>query len=99
MKIDQSFVGSMLGQPRNMEIVRAIVGLARGLGLKHRGRGDRGTGAGGGPAGGGMDYGQGYYFARPIAEAEIMARLQAGALGFRPRSPEERADMPLGAHR
>jgi hypothetical protein len=41
---------------------------------------------------------KGYYFAKPLAEAEILARLQAGAPGF-PRPPEERADMRAGAHR
>ena len=33
IKIDRSFVIEMLTEPRSMDIVRAVIGLARGLGL------------------------------------------------------------------
>jgi len=99
IKIDRSFVIEMLTERRSMEIVRAVIGLARGLGLNTVAEGIESPEQAAVLRAAGCDYGQGYYFARPLAEAEILARLQAGALGFGPRPPEERADMPVGAHR
>jgi EAL domain-containing protein (putative c-di-GMP-specific phosphodiesterase class I) len=84
IKIDRSFVIEMLTEPRSMEIVRAIIGLARGLGLNTVAEGIENQEQAAVLRAAGCDYGQGYYFARPLAEAEILARLQAGTLGFRP---------------
>jgi EAL domain-containing protein (putative c-di-GMP-specific phosphodiesterase class I)/CRP-like cAMP-binding protein len=83
VKIDRSFVIEMLTQPRGMEIVRAVIGLARGLGLKTVAEGIENQEQAMVLRAAGCDYGQGYYFARPLAEAEILPRLQAGTLGFR----------------
>ena len=84
IKIDRSFVIEMLTEPRSMDIVRAVIGLARGLGLKTVAEGIESQEQAAVLRAAGCDNGQGYYFAKPLAEAEIMARLQAGTLGFRP---------------
>jgi diguanylate cyclase len=83
IKIDRSFVVEMLTERRSMEIVRAVIGLARGLGLNTVAEGIESQEQAAVLRTAGCDYGQGYYFARPLAEAEILARLQAGRLGFR----------------
>jgi diguanylate cyclase len=82
IKIDRSFVIEMLTERRSMEIVRAVIGLARGLGLKTVAEGIENQEQAAVLRAAGCDYGQGYYFARPLAEAEILARLQAGRPGF-----------------
>jgi EAL domain-containing protein (putative c-di-GMP-specific phosphodiesterase class I) len=84
LKIDRSFVAEMLTDPRSMEIIRAIIGLARGLGLNTVAEGIEEREQATLLRAAGCDCGQGYYFARPLPEAEILARLQAGTLGFRP---------------
>ena len=84
IKIDRSFVIEMLTEPRSMDIVRAVIGLARGLGLKTVAEGIESQEQAAVLRAAGCDVGQGYYIAKPLAEAEIMARLQAGTLGFRP---------------
>ena len=84
IKIDRSFVIEMLTEPRSMEIVRAIIGLARGLGLTTVAEGIENQEQATLLRAAGCDCGQGYYFAKPLAEAEILARLQAGAFGFGP---------------
>ena len=83
LKIDRSFVAEMLTDPRSMAIIRAIIGLARGLGLSTVAEGIEKREQATLLRAAGCDYGQGYYFARPLPEAEILARLQAGTLGFR----------------
>ena len=82
IKIDRSFVVEMLTERRSMEIVRAVIGLARGLGLNTVAEGIESQEQAAVLRAAGCDYGQGYYFARPLAEAEILARLQAGRPGF-----------------
>jgi EAL domain-containing protein (putative c-di-GMP-specific phosphodiesterase class I) len=84
IKIDRSFVIEMLTEPRSMDIVRAVIGLARGLGLKTVAEGIESQEQAAVLRAAGCDIGQGYYFDKPLAEAEIMGRLQAGTLGFRP---------------
>ncbi len=82
VKIDQSFVAVMMEDARSLQIVRAIVGLARALGLT--------TVAEGVETGEqaaflrqiGCDLGQGYRYARALPEAEALGRLQAGDLDF-----------------
>ncbi len=82
IKIDRSFVVEMLTERRSMEIVRAVIGLARGLGLNTVAEGIESQEQAAVLRAAGCDYGQGYYFARPLAEAELLARLQAGRPGF-----------------
>jgi EAL domain-containing protein (putative c-di-GMP-specific phosphodiesterase class I) len=75
LKIDQSFVSSMLGQPRNMEIVRAIVGLAKGLGLQTVAEGIEEPEQAARLREIGCDYGQGYLYSRPVEESAALALL------------------------
>jgi EAL domain-containing protein (putative c-di-GMP-specific phosphodiesterase class I) len=75
LKIDQSFVASMLEQPRSMEIVRAIVGLARGLGLQTVAEGVETPEQAARLKEIGCDYGQGYLYSRPVEEAVALSLL------------------------
>ena len=75
LKIDQSFVASMLEQPRSMEIVRAIVGLARGLGLQTVAEGVETPEQAARLKEIGCDYGQGYLYSRPVEEAAALSLL------------------------
>jgi len=75
LKIDQSFVGSMLGQPRNMEIVRAVVGLAKGLGLQTVAEGIEEPAQAARLKEIGCTYGQGYLYSRPVEQAAALALL------------------------
>ena len=82
LKIDRSFVIEMLTEPRSMQIIRAIIGLARGLGLKTVAKGIEKPEQAMLLREAGCDYGQGHYFAKPLAEAEILDRLRANTLIF-----------------
>jgi len=75
LKIDQSFVGSMLGQPRNMEIVRAIIGLAKGLELQTVAEGIEEPAQAAKLKEIGCIYGQGYLYSRPVEQAAALALL------------------------
>jgi EAL domain-containing protein (putative c-di-GMP-specific phosphodiesterase class I) len=91
LKIDQSFTRTMLQQERSMEIVRAVVGLAKGLDLQIVAEGVeeechlrmlRSLGC---------HYGQGYYFDRPLSMEKALERLH--------REPARPALLSLGLHR
>jgi diguanylate cyclase len=82
LKIDRSFVIEMLTEPRSMQIIRAIIGLARGLGLKTVAKGIEKPEQAMLLREAGCDYGQGHYFAKPLTEAEILDRLRANTLSF-----------------
>ncbi len=83
IKIDRSFVVEMLTDRRSMDIVHAVIGLARGLRLNTVAEGIESQEQAAVLRAAGCDYGQGYHFAKPLAEAELLARLQAGTLAFR----------------
>jgi EAL domain-containing protein (putative c-di-GMP-specific phosphodiesterase class I) len=78
LKIDKSFVATMLDAPRSMAVVRAIVGLAQGLGLKVVAEGIETLQQADALQELGCSYGQGYYFSRPL-EAEQVMRDVVGA--------------------
>ena len=82
LKIDRSFVIEMLTKPRSMQIIRAIIGLARGLGLNTVAKGIEKPEQAMLLREAGCDYGQGHYFGTPLAESEILARLRADTLNF-----------------
>ncbi|MCW3020459.1 MAG: hypothetical protein JWN10_2767 [Solirubrobacterales bacterium] len=71
LKIDRTFVDTMLDRPASHAIVRSIVGLARNLGLRIIAEGIENTDQAGALHGLGCEYGQGYHFARPLPAAEI----------------------------
>ncbi len=82
LKIDHSFVDRMLSDPRSMAIVQAIIGLARGLGLRTVAEGIERPEQARRLAEAGCDVGQGYLFSRPLPEREMVDRIRREGLGF-----------------
>lgn len=66
LKIDGSFVTDMLGDEDKIAIVRAIVSLAGALGMEATAEGIENRALADALAQLGCDYGQGFYFARPL---------------------------------
>ncbi len=85
VKIDQSFVRGMLEQPRLHEMVRAIVGMARALGLHLVAEGVETTQQARLLGLEGVDRMQGYLYARAMPEAEMQHWLQARRTAPEPR--------------
>ena len=75
LKIDKSFVGRMSEANDNSEIVRTIVTLARNLGLEVIAEGVETEQQNNQLKALGCDYGQGYFFSRPIESEAIPAIL------------------------
>lgn len=73
LKIDRSFVTDMVGDSDKTAIVRAILSLARTLGMKTVAEGIETSEAGRALAALGCDRGQGYYFARPMTVDDAFA--------------------------
>lgn len=76
VKIDQSFVRGMLEQPRLHEMVRAIVGMAHALGLRLVAEGVETAEQAQLLSQEGVDRMQGYLYARPMPENEVLRWLQ-----------------------
>jgi len=76
VKIDQSFVRGMLDQPRLHEMVRAIVGMARALGLRLVAEGVETAQQAQLLDQEGVDRMQGYLYARPMPENAVRRWLQ-----------------------
>jgi cyclic di-GMP phosphodiesterase Gmr len=66
LKIDQSFVTGMVGDPDKVAIVRAIISLAQALGMRTVAEGIETAEVSWALAELGCDRGQGYYYARPM---------------------------------
>lgn len=66
LKIDRSFVTDMLTDPDKLAIIRAILSLAATLGMKTTAEGIESADVAAQLRDLGCDYGQGYYFARPL---------------------------------
>lgn len=77
IKIDRSFVRDLAGSRHDGAIVRAIVGLARGLGLGVVGEGIEFEAQADLLVQLGCDEGQGFYFSRPVGGEEIAAKFLA----------------------
>jgi len=75
LKIDQSFVGDMEQKRENMEIVRTIVSLAHSLGKSVIAEGVEEESQLNVLKALGCEYGQGYYFSKPLPHAEAEALL------------------------
>jgi diguanylate cyclase (GGDEF)-like protein/PAS domain S-box-containing protein len=83
LKIDRSFVGTMIDRAESRAIIRSIVGLAHNLGLRVIAEGIEGPDQLRALAELDCEYGQGYHFARPLPRAEFEALLAGD--GLRPR--------------
>ncbi len=78
IKIDRSFVAGLHGSPANLAIVRAVVGLAQGLGIAVTAEGIERDDQLAALRDLGCDRGQGFLFARPTSAAETGRVLLAG---------------------
>jgi EAL domain-containing protein (putative c-di-GMP-specific phosphodiesterase class I) len=81
IKIDRSFVMSLGDKPESETIVRAIIGLAKGLGLVTTAEGIELPGQLADLRADGCQEGQGYLFGKAMQAAEIPALLAHPALG------------------
>ena len=79
LKIDKSFVETMIIDHRSMAVVRAIVGLAEGLDLKVVAEGIETKEQAEALRALGCVYGQGYRFARPLTADQVMASIAGEA--------------------
>jgi EAL domain-containing protein (putative c-di-GMP-specific phosphodiesterase class I) len=79
LKIDRSFIAAMNGDQRSLELVRAIVGLGKSLGLQVVAEGVETSTEAEGVARLGFDSAQGYFFARPRRECDIAADVRRPA--------------------
>jgi diguanylate cyclase (GGDEF)-like protein len=75
LKIDRSFVTGMLADRDKVAIVRAVLGLAQALGMWTTAEGVETVELAQTLAALGCSYGQGYYYARPLEEADALAML------------------------
>lgn len=66
LKIDRSFVTDMIGDPNKIALVRAIISLAGALGMKTTAEGIETRAMADELRNLGCDFGQGYYFAKPL---------------------------------
>jgi EAL domain-containing protein (putative c-di-GMP-specific phosphodiesterase class I) len=83
LKIDKSFVETMIIDHRSMAVVRAIVGLAQGLDLKVVAEGIETKEQAEALRALGCAYGQGYRFARPLTADQVMSSLAGEAVKAR----------------
>lgn len=76
IKIDQSFITNMEADPSDAAIVRAIIDLARNLGLQVIAEGVEGEGTLKHLAALGCDLAQGYHISPPLAEKDLLIWLR-----------------------
>lgn len=79
LKIDQSFVSKIPGQPDDTQIITAILGLAKGLGLQVVAEGIETRAQFQFLREHGCEFGQGYLMSRPVPAEEMIAMLEAPA--------------------
>jgi diguanylate cyclase (GGDEF)-like protein/PAS domain S-box-containing protein len=80
LKIDRSFVATMIDRPQSHAIIRSIVGLAHNLGLRVIAEGIERPDQLRALTALDCEYGQGYHFARPLPADEIEALIARDAL-------------------
>lgn len=81
LKIDQSFVGTMLVNEGSLRITRAIAGLARDLDMSCIAEGIEDAAYGEVLRGMGCEFGQGYHYSKPCSHAQLMAYIKAHGAG------------------
>ena len=79
LKIDRSFVAAMRPGSDGLQIVNTIMDLARNLGMDVVAEGTETAEQVAHLASLGCDFGQGYYFSRPVDEEAMRQRLREGA--------------------
>jgi diguanylate cyclase (GGDEF)-like protein/PAS domain S-box-containing protein len=88
LKIDRSFVGTMMERAESQTIIRSIIALAHNLGLRVIAEGIETDDELRALSQLRCEYGQGYHFARPLPPDEMEQLIAAGAL---PRAGDEAA--------
>lgn len=77
LKIDQSFIRAMYKEDRSLELVKSIIGLGKNLNLAVIAEGVENPQEGELLRDIGCDSAQGYYYARPMPESDVIASLSA----------------------
>ncbi|WP_257572535.1 EAL domain-containing protein [Janthinobacterium sp. UMAB-56] len=80
LKIDMSFVQDIHGSPQNLAVTKAIIGLGHALGLTVTAEGVESAADADVLRHAGCDELQGYYFARPMPQAQFLAWLAQSAV-------------------
>jgi EAL domain-containing protein (putative c-di-GMP-specific phosphodiesterase class I)/CRP-like cAMP-binding protein len=75
LKIDRSFIREMMDNNRSMELVKAIIGLGKNLGMKIIAEGVEQPPQAETLKSLGCDMAQGYHFARPMTETDAIAHV------------------------
>ena len=99
LKIDRSFIESLLRGPNELALVRTIVSLARILGLRTVAEGVEDEKQQRQLATLGCDAAQGFLFGRPMPAREIAALLEAGVVPLRKRTKGSRSTTGTLARR
>lgn len=86
LKIDRSFVSSMLSNDKSLEIVRMLAELARSLGMDIIAEGIEDEAQAEQLRTFGCDYGQGFLYARPVPAEQAMALINAMPLHITPEA-------------
>ena len=92
LKIDRSFVAGLGIDAQNTAIVHAVIAFAKTLELEVTGEGIETAGQLEQLRALGCDYGQGYYFARPLPQGSVQPYLQGNAESV--HHPEHTFDAP-----
>jgi EAL domain-containing protein (putative c-di-GMP-specific phosphodiesterase class I) len=95
LKVDRDFITN-LSEASGRYVLDAVVALARSLGLETVAEGIEEDWQATEVAGSGVDYGQGFLFARPLTAEEMIARLEVPTV-VRPRRPDTSPTVRSGS--